>query len=417
MAEQPKITFHSINDPEGSFFDRQERIDWWQQERLSQATLMVVGAGAIGNEVLKNLALLGYRRIFIADFDHISTSNLSRTVLFRKGDQGKRKAAVAAQRTRELALADQPQISYFDGDIVWEIGTGVYRRMSMVLGCLDNIETRLAVNKHAYLVGTPWIDAGIYELGLRVNLYTPPHAPCYQCSLSPQQWTASRERYSCDDFKKKVVSQGNAPTVQIASALVAALQVQEVTKYLCDQADSAGKQIYFQGKNNDFEVFEMATNPECTAHMVSYPEIIEAPLSYQHSLRHFLTYVEQHIAQDAVLDFRGDRTFVKSVACRLCGTKIELYRPTFRIEESETICTNCKQNKQSLTEIEAQTPTPKETLSEFSLQHTEQRVLDMTLSQIGVPFLHILAVRKNDGTYLYVELSQDESVLWQNSAE
>ena len=75
---------NSILDSEDNPFDRQERIDWWSQEKLKEAKVMVVGAGAIGNETLKNLALLGLGNIFIVDFDVISTSNLSRTVLFRK---------------------------------------------------------------------------------------------------------------------------------------------------------------------------------------------------------------------------------------------------------------------------------------------------------------------------------------------
>ncbi|WP_051204002.1 ThiF family adenylyltransferase [Hugenholtzia roseola] len=408
-----RFHLHQTHDPESSFFDRQTRMDWWNQDKIQSARLMIVGAGAIGNETLKNLALLGYADFFITDFDEISKSNLSRTVLFRKSDQGKRKAAVAAERVAELALADNPQVSFFDGDIVWEIGTGVYRRMDMVLGCLDNIETRLAVNKHCYLVGTPWIDAGIFELGLRVNLYTPPAAPCYQCSLSPQQWQAARQRYSCDDFKKKVVAEGKVPTVQIASALVSALQVQEVTKFLCGQPHSAGKQLYFQGKNNDFEVFEMPLNSDCQAHQMRYPDLIETPLSHQDTLRHLLTYLEEKQGEPLTLDFRGDRTFVAHLACRGCGTKIELYRPTFRIEEEETICATCR-DKEAAEQVflEAQTPTPKETIGQFSLHQTPDFLLDFTLNDLGIPFLHILALYNQKGEYIYIELSKDADKLW-----
>lgn len=63
--------------------DRQERIPHFEQASIRNAKVMVVGAGASGNEVLKNLALIGFGYIFVADFDDISTSNLSRTVLFR----------------------------------------------------------------------------------------------------------------------------------------------------------------------------------------------------------------------------------------------------------------------------------------------------------------------------------------------
>src|SRR3989337_2806378 len=124
-----KFNINSIISFEENPTDRQERISWWSQEKLKKAKVMVVGAGAIGNETLKNLALLGIGSIFIVDFDTISTSNLSRTVLFRKADVGKKKAEVAAERVRELAFNDDIKIDWFHGDLVWDLGTGVYNEM------------------------------------------------------------------------------------------------------------------------------------------------------------------------------------------------------------------------------------------------------------------------------------------------
>jgi adenylyltransferase/sulfurtransferase len=85
--------------------------------------------------------------------------------------------------------------------------------MNLVLGCLDNIETRFAVNKRCWLANTPWIDAGIYELGGHVTVYIPPEAPCYQCGATKEQLAAARRRYSCDDFKRTVLEESKMPTV------------------------------------------------------------------------------------------------------------------------------------------------------------------------------------------------------------
>ena len=48
-------------------FDRLRRISWWNQDRLHGAKVLVIGAGALGNEILKNLALMGVGSVFIAD--------------------------------------------------------------------------------------------------------------------------------------------------------------------------------------------------------------------------------------------------------------------------------------------------------------------------------------------------------------
>ena len=79
-------------------YSRLRLISWWRQERLATAKVLVVGAGALGNEVIKNLALLGVGTTYLIDLDAIEASNLSRSVLFRAEDAGRPKAEVAARR-------------------------------------------------------------------------------------------------------------------------------------------------------------------------------------------------------------------------------------------------------------------------------------------------------------------------------
>src|SRR5258708_10193142 len=95
----PGFAFTGAQDAEGEFA-REQLLDGWDQARIAGARVMVMGAGALGNEVLKTLALLGFRRLFIVDMDTVARSNLSRSVLFSRADQGRSKAEAAAQRTR-----------------------------------------------------------------------------------------------------------------------------------------------------------------------------------------------------------------------------------------------------------------------------------------------------------------------------
>src|SRR6266436_7347653 len=83
-------------------FARFEAIQWWKQSLLREARVLVVGAGALGNEVVKNLALLGVGNVIIVDMDSIELSNLSRSVLFRESDEGRPKAQRAAIAAREI---------------------------------------------------------------------------------------------------------------------------------------------------------------------------------------------------------------------------------------------------------------------------------------------------------------------------
>src|SRR5437660_2379570 len=83
-------------------FHRFKLIGWWDQPKLADAKVLVVGAGALGNEIVKNLALLGVGHVLIADLDRIENSNLSRSVLYRAADNGQYKATVAARAAQEI---------------------------------------------------------------------------------------------------------------------------------------------------------------------------------------------------------------------------------------------------------------------------------------------------------------------------
>src|SRR5436305_1172118 len=85
---QPEITagadLHQIGPGAGDEPSARFRlIGWWGQDKLARARVLLGGAGALGNEVLKNLALLGVGNVFVADSDVVANSNLSRSVLFR----------------------------------------------------------------------------------------------------------------------------------------------------------------------------------------------------------------------------------------------------------------------------------------------------------------------------------------------
>src|SRR5688572_24516249 len=104
-------------------YSRLRLIPWWDQARLAQASILVIGAGALGNEVIKNLVLLGVGRIYVVDFDTIEPSNLARSVLFRIEDRGRSKADVAVARAKELN--PDCQVISLNCDVISGVGLGL----------------------------------------------------------------------------------------------------------------------------------------------------------------------------------------------------------------------------------------------------------------------------------------------------
>src|ERR1043165_199093 len=150
-------------------YARQRLISWWEQDRLAGARGLVLGAGALGKEILKLLALSGVSHIMICDMDRIEVSNLSRTVLFKETDAGAFKAEVAAQRVVEL----NPQAIAVgrSQNIIHSTGLGVFLWADIVICGLDNRLARMFVNSSCARTGRAWIDGAIEGLSGIVRVF------------------------------------------------------------------------------------------------------------------------------------------------------------------------------------------------------------------------------------------------------
>jgi len=155
-----------------------------EKDKVRDAKVLVIGAGALGNEVIKNLALMGIGNLFIVDFDNIEAANLSRSVLFRESDNRRSKAEVAAARAK--SINPDINVQYLNGDVTSALGLGIFRRMDVIVGCLDNREARLAVNRFCYWMNKPWVDGAIQELLGLARVFVPGHGACYECTLTEQ---------------------------------------------------------------------------------------------------------------------------------------------------------------------------------------------------------------------------------------
>jgi molybdopterin/thiamine biosynthesis adenylyltransferase len=211
-----------------SRYDRQERITWWDQDKLTKSRVLVVGAGALGNEIVKNLALVGVGKITIVDMDLIEHTNLSRCIFFRDGDEGKFKAEVLASRAGEL----NPEIAIdFFSKPVQFLGDGYLANFDLVLAGLDNREARVWLSAACRRVEKILIDGAIEGLMGKVQIFTPTGA-CYACTMSEKDWDLVAKRKSCTLLGKEEILGGHTPTNSTTSSIIAGVEVQEGVKYL-----------------------------------------------------------------------------------------------------------------------------------------------------------------------------------------
>ncbi|HWN41147.1 MAG TPA: hypothetical protein VNW71_02940, partial [Thermoanaerobaculia bacterium] len=233
---------------------------------------------------------------------------------------------------------------------------------------------------------------------------------CYRCNLSPRQLAESRRRYSCDALKRLKAQVGEAPTVQVTSAVVAAIQTQEAAKYLCGLPVTPGARLHFRGTLNDLTEVPLKRRADCPAH-ASYPRIEELALDRSVTVRRFLELVSasERCGTGAALDLRSDRSFVIRMRCRQCARWVDLYKPRFAIFENDAWCSDCAAGEPRDAAPEA--PTEVEEVSVFRLGETPDEVLDRTLENIGAPLLGVLPVLGAGGDHHYYELTGDRSRL------
>ncbi|MDX2039516.1 MAG: ThiF family adenylyltransferase [Isosphaeraceae bacterium] len=370
------------------FIDEDDRyarlrlIPWWRQEKLAAARVLVVGAGALGNEVLKNLALLGVGTTFVIDRDVVEPSNLSRSVLFRASDGGRSKAEVAAARAREIN--PEVVVHALRGDVVNDLGLGFFRSIDVVIGCLDNREARLWVNRQCWKVGKPWVDSGIQEIQGVVKVFTPPDSACYECAMTERDYQLLNLRYSCPLLTRDQILEGKVPTAPTIASMMGAFEVQEALKLIHGMPVDAGSALVFNGVTNQFYKTKLPFRDDCLSHE-TYPDPEPLPLGRRDTAEALFAAVEGRLAGPLTLAL--ERDVVVEFHCPSCDRRVEVFRPRTQVKLSESDCPQCGRpaRPEMATAVDQGSP-----------------LASRTLAELGVPAFDIVRVDGAEGSGFYL---------------
>ena len=364
-----------------------EFISWWEKEKVQDARVLVIGAGALGNEVIKNLALMGVGNLFIVDFDKIEAANLSRSVLFRETDNNRSKAEVAAARAK--SVNPQVHVQYLNADVTTQLGLGIIRRMDVIVGCLDNREARLAVNRFCYWVNKPWVDGAIQELLGLMRVFVPGEGACYECTLTEQALRDLSLRYSCPLLARQNILLGKVPTTPTIASIIGGMQSQDALKLIHKMPVQAGKVTHFNGLVNEMHTTAYVPREDCESHW-TYGEITELPARAERTtLADLLRIARADLGPDAMIEL--DQELITSLECPNCHTIEQVLKPLSEVSFEAGHCPTCG------------------ILRETTLTHVitgEENFLHRTLASVGVPSLHILRAQ-NGVEYRFYELTGD----------
>jgi len=363
-------------------FARFELIAWWDQKRLARAKVLVVGAGALGNEVIKNLALLGVGNLLVIDLDTIEKSNLSRSVLFRETDEGKEKASVAARAAQSIYPG--MRVHSVRGNAVYDLGLGVHRWADVVVGGLDNREARLATSHACFKVNRPFVDGAIEVLSGVARVFMPPEGACYECTMSENDWKMLNARRSCALLTRQEMEQGRTPTTPTMASIVAATQSMEAVKLLHGMNVLSGKALVFDGLNYDSYTITYPRKKDCYAHE-TFKEIVDMEEGTRDlRLRDLLARARKDMGEETTIELNED--VLVGLRCSKCDSTEPVFRSLGRVTENEGRCPRCSQHR------------------EVELTHSilgDEPYLDRMFDEIGVPAFDIVLARNGERERAY----------------
>ncbi len=232
-------------------YKRQISLDFLGEEgmrRLQNANVVVIGAGGLGSPVLTYLGCAGVGSIKIVDLDTVDITNLNRQFFYAEEELGQAKATLAAQRIKR----QNPHIQVVDicTKLTAENVDNILSEATVVVDCVDNIDTRIIVNEYCVTHDIPFVEAGIDGMYGFVTAVRK-SSPCLACM----------------GFMDASVNKKEIPTLGVTAGIIGGLQANECLKIILGLEDVLwGKMLQYDGFKTAFEVIDFDLDEDCIVH-------------------------------------------------------------------------------------------------------------------------------------------------------
>lgn len=324
---------------------RHSLIDWFSQERVRASRVAVIGAGAVGNEVVKNLALLGVGAIDLYDFDRVEIHNLTRSIFLRAEDVGRAKAAAVAARARDIDPA--VELRAIDGDFWRTLSLSSLATYSAVVCAVDNFEARLRLDQMCLIAGVDLVNAAIDSRFVTVETFPFSAAvmpACYECHLPHSAYQRMAERYSCGWLRKAAFAERKIPTTTITASIAGALAVSAALRFAAS-TERAAQRIFFDTLRGTSTVALLDRQPECVncASFMHRPRVIAAGNDWARRL----SDATERASRPADFVLRLSDPLVTACQCASCGDMSHgaacVGRRAMDFDDGITLCGACGQ--------------------------------------------------------------------------
>ena len=236
------------------------------QEKLKQASALIVGAGGLGSPVAMYLAAAGIGRLGLVDYDVVDVTNLQRQIIHGTKDIGRPKLESAKERI--LDINPHVQVDLYEVPFTSANALEIARPYDILIDGTDNFPTRYLVNDVCVLLGKPNAYGSIFRFEGQVSVFAHQDGPCYRC-LYPEPPPPGLVP-SCAEGGVLGVLPGTVGTLQATEAIKVLLGIGEPL---------VGRLLIFDALAMDFTTLKVRKNPNCPV-CGNHPTITE-PIDYE----------------------------------------------------------------------------------------------------------------------------------------
>lgn len=217
------------------------------QDKISNAKVLVIGAGGLGCPVLQYLTAAGVGHIGIIDFDVVELSNLQRQVLFGTTSLGKNKAIAAKERLQDLN--DAISITAYPEALTYKNAINLFNLYDIIVDGSDNFETRYLVNDACIITNKALVFGAIYKFEGQVSVFNYNNGPTYRCLFpNPPQ-------------KGAVPNCSEIGVLGVLPGIIGSMQANEVLKIILDLGEIlSGKLLFYNALHSKTSTLNIKRN-------------------------------------------------------------------------------------------------------------------------------------------------------------
>lgn len=322
-----------------NYFARQELIlDEDTGDKIKTSKVLVIGAGAGGNEVLKNLALMGFGNFTIVDFDPIEESNLSRTTLFTKEDVGKSKSEIASNTLNQISLHKSPNIKGINAKIQ-DVGKQIFFDHDIIVCCVDTMDARAYINDWCVKLKKPFFEMGFEKFTVQISFFPNENSTdsCLRELIGQGNFSGARQ--SCSKLKMKDSNLEHIPTIQVAAAMAGVLIATEIILYLKGESRLKNKVLQYAAAYHRSLVIDVPQSTKCHKHEQVTYEFYRTKLNLNNTVEDILQELKEQYNSDYYINWGEE--YIYSVECESCKQEVFIKKFKSEVYDEERWCQTC----------------------------------------------------------------------------